>query len=288
MDHRPLDHPLTIEIYRDFEPAPRNDARKPGKASGAGGTPRSLHATIPAAVVVTIPIKAASAMPMPFSRKISRNPGIASAVYIVRTRASVKKQFGGFQCRRAAHPSRSGPNRRLEGRSHALRYPHHLDAAAKTPVGPAPPIALYRVYRGESQQTTPAVSPASTTTKIPPTPLLDRSRQSHSAILKIGRIDTNSYLDTQFEFGKSYVYTVRSVVRYGDEPDRVRRFQSFRRPRPRHFSAATPQGLVVVYVPAQDAVPAHLELSWGISPETDLAGYNVYRSEQAGRHGNTR
>ena len=30
---------------------------------------------------------------------------------------------------------------------------------------------------------------------------------------------------------------------------------------------------------------AHLELSWAISPETDIAGYNVYRSEQAGAPG---
>jgi fibronectin type 3 domain-containing protein len=29
-------------------------------------------------------------------------------------------------------------------------------------------------------------------------------------------------------------------------------------------------------------MPAHLEISWAISPETDIAGYNVYRSEQDG------
>ena len=38
---------------------------------------------------------------------------------------------------------------------------------------------------------------------------------------------------------------------------------------------------MVVLVPAQGTIPAHLELSWAISPETDIAGYNVYRSEQA-------
>ena len=37
-----------------------------------------------------------------------------------------------------------------------------------------------------------------------------------------------------------------------------------------------------MFVPAQGDVPAHMELSWSISPETDLAGYAVYRSEQAG------
>jgi fibronectin type 3 domain-containing protein len=46
------------------------------------------------------------------------------------------------------------------------------------------------------------------------------------------------------------------------------------------FPPAAPQGLVVILVPATPGTAAHLELSWGISPETDLAGYHVYRSEQ--------
>ena len=44
-------------------------------------------------------------------------------------------------------------------------------------------------------------------------------------------------------------------------------------------------GLVVALVPRGADTPAHLELSWAISPETDVAGYNVYRSEQAGAPG---
>lgn len=46
------------------------------------------------------------------------------------------------------------------------------------------------------------------------------------------------------------------------------------------FPPSAPQGLVVVYVPAVADAPAHLELSWPISPEPDIAGYNVYRSEE--------
>jgi fibronectin type 3 domain-containing protein len=48
------------------------------------------------------------------------------------------------------------------------------------------------------------------------------------------------------------------------------------------FPPSTPQGLVVVLVPAQGESPAHLELSWAISAETDVAGYNVFRSELDG------
>ena len=51
------------------------------------------------------------------------------------------------------------------------------------------------------------------------------------------------------------------------------------------FPPAAPQELIVVFVPAQGDAAAHLELSWAISPETDIAGYNVYRSEQEGTQG---
>lgn len=46
------------------------------------------------------------------------------------------------------------------------------------------------------------------------------------------------------------------------------------------FPPSAPQDLVVILVPAQGQEPAHFDLSWAISPETDIAGYNVYRSEQ--------
>jgi fibronectin type 3 domain-containing protein len=51
------------------------------------------------------------------------------------------------------------------------------------------------------------------------------------------------------------------------------------------FPPAAPLGLVVAVVLTQGGTPAHLELSWAISPETDVAGYNIYRSEQAGAPG---
>jgi hypothetical protein len=46
------------------------------------------------------------------------------------------------------------------------------------------------------------------------------------------------------------------------------------------FPPSAPQGLVVVFVPKLGETAAHLELSWAINSETDIAGYNVYRSEQ--------
>ncbi len=38
-------------------------------------------------------------------------------------------------------------------------------------------------------------------------------------------------------------------------------------------------------VPAQGAAPAYLDLSWSISAENDIAGYNIYRSAQESARG---
>ena len=52
------------------------------------------------------------------------------------------------------------------------------------------------------------------------------------------------------------------------------------------FPPGAPENLLVVLVEKQGAEPAHLELSWAINPETDVTGYNVYRSDQANSPGN--
>ncbi len=100
-------------------------------------------------------------------------------------------------------------------------------------------------------------------------------------------MDSTSYIDTQFESGSTYVYFVRSVVQYGTgqsgaeilESDNSNLVTVTARDT---FPPAAPRGLVVVPVPAQSGQSAYIELSWVINPETDLAGYNVYRSEDVG------
>jgi predicted phage tail protein len=146
----------------------------------------------------------------------------------------------------------------------------------KTLTGSVPVIADYRIYRGESGASAGGSSVNSASVFAP-----DEAARLKSPLLKIGESEFPSFQDTQFEFGKTYVYSVRSVARYGDA--RVESADSkLVEVTPRDvFPPAAPQGLVAVMVPAQDDVPAHIELSWAVNPETDIAGYNVYRSEQA-------
>jgi fibronectin type 3 domain-containing protein len=89
-----------------------------------------------------------------------------------------------------------------------------------------------------------------------------------------------AYQDMNFAIGHSYLYLVRAVAQFGsdtvesvDSNDAVVTAMDV-------FPPAAPEGLVAIIIPATPGVPAYVELSWSISPEADLAGYEIYRSEQ--------
>ena len=87
-----------------------------------------------------------------------------------------------------------------------------------------------------------------------------------------------NYLDEKIEWGKTYVYTVRSVAQYGAEAVESGESRAVEVTPKDIFPPAPPLDLVAVYVPSAGATPAAVELSWAISPEADAAGYNVYRA----------
>ena len=99
-------------------------------------------------------------------------------------------------------------------------------------------------------------------------------------LVKIGDSTSPSFTDAKVEFGKTYVYCVRSVLSYAGATAESSD-SNFLAVTPRDtFPPAAPKNLVVIYVPAAASVPAHVDLSWAVSPEPDLAGYQVYRSEK--------
>jgi hypothetical protein len=125
----------------------------------------------------------------------------------------------------------------------------------------------YRVYRGEieSGQGNP-----------PP----DVSQAKLKTPLELaGTSPSTEFRDSHFEFGTPYLYTVRNVAQFGadfvesaDSPPAI--------VTPRDvFPPVTPTSLEVTIIPATQQAPAYVELSWAISPEADLAGYSVYRSD---------
>jgi hypothetical protein len=93
-----------------------------------------------------------------------------------------------------------------------------------------------------------------------------------------GSSTANEFRDPHFEFGTAYLYTVRTVAQFGG--DLVESGDSLAvAVTPRDiFPPAAPTGLEVSVVAATNETPAYVELSWAISPEGDLGGYFVYRS----------
>ena len=95
-----------------------------------------------------------------------------------------------------------------------------------------------------------------------------------------GSTTAPEFSDTHFEFGHSYLYTVRIIAQYG--PDTIESADSAPALVTARdtFPPATPVGLEASIIPGTPEAPAHVELSWAISSEADLAGYNVYRSDR--------
>jgi hypothetical protein len=135
------------------------------------------------------------------------------------------------------------------------------------PVPPGASSRAYRVCRGvvDSGQE-----------KLPP----DLSQAKLKTPLELaGSSPSTDFRDSHFEFGTQYVYTVRSVAQFGaDFVESADSAPAIVTPRDT-FPPAAPIGLEITIVPATPQAPAYVELSWAISPEGDLAGYSVYRSE---------
>jgi hypothetical protein len=269
-DRRPLKNPVAIEIYRDFQPAP-GEGSAGAKGPAAPENP-TLLLTIPPALVAHYMDQGHIRFVDPLKAEdFSQHTG-SETVYIIRTRVSSKRASGDSNPATLLIYPAPEPIENVKAEITHLAIVLSWTPPQKTLVGPAPPIAGYRIYRAEAESAAPGTNaPESAALKLP--------------LVKIGESASPAFQDTQFQFGKTYVYSVRSTTQYpggtlesGDS--------NFAVLTPRDiFPPLPPQGLVVVYVPAAGEIPAHLDLSWAISPETDVAGYNVYRSETAGVFG---
>jgi len=134
---------------------------------------------------------------------------------------------------------------------------------------PLPAISEYRVYRGE-------IDPASADAAA--------NDLSHakwkSPLAFLGSVHAETYRDNAFDFGKTYLYTVRAVIPAdGSTVESSDSVPAIVGPRD-VFPPAAPQGLVGAIIVGIPTNAPEVELSWSINTETDLAGYRVYRSEQ--------
>jgi len=143
----------------------------------------------------------------------------------------------------------------------------------ETTAGTKETISGYHIYRGEIDSAA----------ALPSTNDLSQAKWKSPPIL-LAPSQSNSYRDTLFEFEKKYAYQVRSVVIADGNP--VESDDSVPAIVTPHdtFPPAAPQNLVAAEIPGANNTVA-VDLSWSINPETDLAGYYVYRTEKQGDRG---
>jgi hypothetical protein len=275
-DRRPLKQPPDIEIYRSFSGA------NAGASLKSRSAPPGLLVTIPSAMVSHYTEQGHIRYVDELTPEVFRQDANESAIYIVRTRASMKKSSPDSNSVSVRVYPAAEPIEDLKAAVAHSAVTLTWTAPQTSPIGPAPAVKEYRIYRAEVP--TPRTSseppsrgqqqaPASPTPTWKPTPR------------KIAETQSTTYQDARAEWGKTYVYSVRSVAEYSGEEvassDSNLATITVRNIVP----PSAPHGLVVVFVPAEGETPAHLDLSWGINSETDVAGYNVYRSEQQGTGG---
>jgi hypothetical protein len=268
VDHHTLKKTPAIEIYRGFDP--------PATTTPATHEPLFLILTIPPAMVANYSEKDHVRVVNSLDAN-DLGPHIGwTASYAVRTRASAKKES--VDSNRASLRVYPAPDPIADLTTEVTHNGIVLTwtPPQKTIVGSVPPIATYHIYRAESA---PELQPEA------------RPNASESAagvpklkapLARIGESPEPTFQDLQVEFGKMYVYSVRGVAEYSDlaleSAD-----SNIVTVTPRDiFPPAAPQNVTVVLVPAQGENPAYLDVSWAINPETDIAGYNVYRSERDG------
>jgi hypothetical protein len=253
-----LDGPPTVEIYRGMLAAGESEHK----------TNTHLVYTIPAALVDTYLSGDRLEFRDPFHPDdLARQAG-ATMIYMVRTSVARRHDSDDSNVAETHIFPVPAPPAALR----ATVTEHAIELAWETPAAGAG-ISGYRVYRGElAQDSAPNETDLAKMKFVSPLALAGPAAEA-------------AFDDAQFEFGHTYVYTVRSMAQYG--PDGVESDDSVPTivtPRDT-FPPAAPRGLEAIYVPATTAARADIELSWDISPESDLAGYNVYRSEQPGTRG---
>lgn len=268
VEHRPLKRTPAIEIYRGFDPA--------ATASTAAHEPLFLVLTIPPALVSNYSQKDHVRIVNPLdSNDLAPHVGW-TASYTVRTRASVKKESADSNHASVRVYPASDPIPDLHAEVAHSGILLTWTPPQTTSVGSAPAIAAYHIYRAEALPELQPSTPLGASGSVGGIPKLK------APLAGIGESPEPTFQDKQIEFGRTYVYSVRSLVRYSDiAVESADSNLVIATPRA-IFPPEAPQNLTVVLVPARGENSAYLDLSWAISPETDIAGYNVYRSEQDG------
>jgi hypothetical protein len=239
--------------------------------------PRSFHLadTVPAAILKGYIQEGKVSYPDPVQPEELRSRTGETALYRIRTRVSERKSsVDSNQISVDLYPV---PQRIENVTPSVTEKSIQLTWLAPTSTSAGaqlPPIQEYHVYRGE----------------LDPTSVAAAQKDLHSVawkfpLLQIGVATKPEYQDSTFDFDKTYVYVVRSVISEGgsllESGDSVPAIVAAKDT----FPPAAPQDAIAAVLPGANSGSYVVDLSWTINLETDMAGYRVYRSESENARG---
>ena len=196
-------------------------------------------------------------------------------VYRVRTRVSNKNSSADsndVSLRLYSVPARiASLDARVTERGIELAWAAPEKTSSDEPLGA---IQEFHVYRGE----------------LDPASAMAAAKDLAQAVwksrpLQISATTSPEFLDTGFDYGKTYAYLIRTVVLADGTPRESSDSQAAILTPKDTFPPAPPQGIVASVTPGASTGSFVVDLSWSINLETDLAGYRLYRSEQEGTQG---
>jgi hypothetical protein len=262
-DQQPLMDIPSVEVYRNEAQAtaPAPNARVKNKS-----TPRLVD-TIPSETIDQYRRNGRIEFPDKLDSSELSNPSGAALIYTVRTSVSRKASVDSNAIAiRVYPPPPTVQDLRITLTETALVLEWSAvpqAASSGTPAG-------FGIYRAEVDPTT-----AEAATLNPSQAKLLAPEQV------LAQTTSTEYRDTTFQFGHTYLYRVRAVEQFGaarvesaDSTPVVLMAKDI-------FPPVAPQDVEAVAVATTKESPASVELTWTINTEPDLAGYNVYRSEDA-------
>jgi hypothetical protein len=279
VDRSPLPDPPAVEIYRSIHAAGASGSQSPAPA---------LLVTIPSAMVGTYTaggrlryvdsLTAGAFLP-------NQQQSVAS--YVIRTRSSPKRESADSNQADLNIDPAPQPIADLQAQVAQAAIALGWTAPSATLTGEAPQIAGYRVYRANAPNpTAPATSPSSRVSATEAAaPVAAANSTSSPQFVEIGESPTSVYEDSTAQRDKTYIYAVRSTVQVSGKLLESADSNLAKVTLHDVYPPTVPSQLIATPVPAENGTAAHIDLSWAINAETDITGYNVYRSEQSGASG---